>query len=80
MTAEKKNEEMTPAELEEIRLGIEQRLIALQREKTKAKWLMAWQVTKAVLFPVFVIVAIVAFVCGGAVLGILGESLKRVVK
>ena len=76
----KKTYDLTPEELEQKRLAIEQELIAIKRAKTKAKWVTAWQITKAVLFPVFVVVAVVAFVCGGAILGVLGESLKRVVK
>jgi len=75
-----KTYDLTPEELEQKRLAIESELIAIQRAKTKAKWVTAWQITKTVLFPVFVVVAIVAFVCGGAVLGILGESLKKITR
>jgi hypothetical protein len=80
MTATKEKYEMTPAELEAKRLEIEQRLIALKREAVKAKWLTAWQITKAVLFPLFVIVGAVGFVVFGALFAILAESFKRVTK
>lgn len=72
--------EMTADEIEELRLNVENQLIAIKRDKRKAKLTAAWQITKAVLFPIFVIVAVVAFICGGAILGILGESLKRIYK
>ena len=74
------NQEMTPADLEAKRLEIEKRLIALKREALKAKWLTAWQITKAVLFPLVVIVGAVGFVVFGALFAILAESFKLVTK
>ena len=75
-----KTYDLTPEELEAKRVEIEQRLIALKREALKAKWLTAWQITKAVLFPLFVIVGAVGFVVFGALFAILAESFKRVTK
>jgi hypothetical protein len=75
-----KTYDLTPEDLEAKRVEIEQRLIALKREALKAKWLTAWQITKAVLFPLFVIVGAVGFVVFGALFAILAESFKRVTK
>jgi hypothetical protein len=75
-----KTYDLTPEELEAKRVEIEQRLIALKREALKAKWLTAWQITKAVLFPLVVIVGAVGFVVFGALFAILAESFKRVTK
>jgi len=75
-----KSYDLTPEDLEAKRLEIEQRLIALKREALKAKWLTAWQITKAVLFPLVVIVGAVGFVVFGALFAILAESFKRVTK
>jgi hypothetical protein len=75
-----KTYDLTPEELEAKRVEIEQRLVALKREALKAKWLTAWQITKAVLFPLFVIVGAVGFVVFGALFAILAESFKRVTK
>lgn len=74
------NQEMTPADLEAKRLEIEKRLIELQRQKRKAQWLTAWQITKAVLFPLVVIVGAIGFIVFGALFAILAESFKRVTK
>jgi len=78
--SESKTYELTPEDLEAKRLEIEKQLIALKREALKAKWLTAWQITKAVLFPFVVIVAAVGFVVFGALFAILAESFKRVTK
>jgi len=75
-----KTYDLTPEELEAKRVEIEQRLIALKREALKAKWLTAWQITKAVLFPLVVIVGAIGFVVFGALFAILAESFKRVTK
>jgi hypothetical protein len=80
MSAVKEKLEMTPAELEAKRLEIEQRLIALKREKVKAQWVAGWQITKAVMFPLVVVVGVVGFVVFGALFAILGESFKRITK
>ena len=80
MAAIKEKVEMTPAELEELRLGIERKLIALKREKTKAQWLAVWQITKVVLFPLVVVVGVIGFVVFGALFAVLGESFKKIVK
>lgn len=72
--------EMTPAELEEMRLGYERKLIQIQKEKRKAKLKAIWQITKAILFPLVVVVGVVAFVVYGALFAVLGESLKKIVK
>jgi nitrate reductase NapE component len=79
MTAENKPE-MTPAELEELRLDYERKLIAIQREKRKAKLKSFWQVTKAVLFPLVVVVGVVGFIVYGAMFAVIGESLKKITK
>ena len=75
-----KTYDLTPEDLEAKRVEIEQRLIALKREALKAKWLTAWQITKAVLFPLVVIVGAIGFVVFGALFAILAESFKRVTK
>ena len=80
MTATSKTYELTPEDLEAKRLEIEQRLIALKRAKLKAQWLTAWQITKAVLFPLVVIVGAIGFIVFGALFAILAESFKRVTK
>ena len=72
--------DLTPEELEQKRLEIEQRLIALKREKVKAQWVAGWQITKAVLFPFMVIVGFLGFIVFGALFAILGESFKRITK
>jgi hypothetical protein len=80
MTAKKVKPEMTPAELEELRLEYERRLIKLKRDKVKAQWVTAWQTTKALMFPFVVILGIIAFVVYGALFAIIGESLKKITK
>lgn len=72
--------EMTPAELEGLRLEYEAKLRQIQREKRNAKLKAIWQVTKAVLFPLVVVVGVVAFVVYGALFAVLGESLKKITK
>ena len=80
MTATQGSYDLTPEELEAKRLEIEKQLIALKREALKAKWLTAWQITKAVLFPLVVIVGAIGFIVFGALFAILAESFKRVTK
>ena len=78
--SESKTYDFTPEDLEAKRLEIEKRLIALKREKTKAKWLAAWQITKVILFPLVVVVGVVGFIVFGALFAVLGESFKKIYK
>ena len=73
-------QEMTPAELEAKRLEIENTLIQLVREKRRAQWVAAWQITKAVCFPLVVLVGVVGFVVFGALFAVLGESFKKILR
>lgn len=71
--AAKKEELKTPEQ-------VAQELNAIKWELRRAKLKTAWQITKAVLFPVIVVLGVIAFIVYGALFAILGESLKKITK
>jgi hypothetical protein len=75
-----KTYDLTPEELEARRVEIEQQLIQIVREKRRAQWLAGWQITKAVFFPLVVLVGVVGFVVFGALFAVLGESFKKILR
>lgn len=58
----------------------EQKIYDLEQAKKKARRLLVWQIVKVVSFPLVVIVGFFISIIFGAVIGIAGESLKKINK
>jgi hypothetical protein len=80
MTAKKITYDLTPEQLEAKRLEIEKRLIALQKEKRKAKRQAGLVVVKTVLTPFVFVFGFFVLIIFGAMFGVVGESMKKIYK